>query len=142
MYVRGQTEVRTFTMKLLKRKNKQSPFRLPSTAEFSRFETRKIGGPNKNDFRVQLTGSLRCRWNRHAADVFSHVYLKQNGPKFKRENLAACFMTHLRTLKNQYERIQVGPVSTQVDIDRRKTNARRTRRQGVSKLYLKYRLPR
>ena len=143
MYVmRGQTKVRKFAMKLLKRKNKQSPFRLPSTAEFSRFETRKIGGPNKNDFRVQLIGSLTCRWNRHAADVFSHVYLEQNGPKFKRENLAACFMTHLRTLKNQYERIQAGSTRTQVDIDRGKTNARRTRKQGVSKLHIKYQLPR
>lgn len=140
MCTREQAEVRKFAMKLLNRKNKLSPFRLPSTSEFTRFETRKIGGPSKNDFRVQLIGSLTCRWNRHAAEVFSHVYVKWNGQKFKPENLAACFMTHLRTLKNQYDRIQAGPSNTQADIDRCKISARRTRRQGVSKLHIKYRV--
>lgn len=100
------------------------------------FEKRKIGGPTRKDFRIQLIGSLACRWNRHAADVFSHAYVKENGQKFKREHLAACFKTHLRTLKNQYERIQAGSAKTQADIDRRRRSARRTRRQGVSKLQI------
>jgi hypothetical protein len=132
----GQTEVRKFAMALLKRNNKQSPFRLPSTAELTRFEARKIGGPTGKNFRVQLTGSLSCRWNRHAADVFSKAYIKKNGSRFKHEDLAACFKTHLRTLKSQYERIKAGSTKTQVDIEHCSTSARRTRRQGVGKLQI------
>ncbi len=141
MCVCGQTEVRKFAMTLLKRKNKQSPFCLPSKTDIARFEDRKRKGPTRKNFRVQLTGSLACQWNHRAADVFSKAYLKKNkNSQFKHEDLAACFKTHLCTLKNQYERIQTGPAKTQADIERCSTSARRTRRQGVSKLHIKYRL--
>lgn len=130
----GQGEVRKFAMTLLKRNNKQSPFHLPSAAEFKVFEARKIGGPTSKNFRVQLTGSLACRWNRHAADVFSEAYAHKNGSRFKHEDLVACFKTHLRTLKNQYESINASPTKMQEDIEHRKTSARRTRRQGVGRL--------
>lgn len=135
----GQTEVHKFAMTLLKRNNKLSPFRLPSTAEFKLFEARKIGGPTRKNFRVQLTGSLSCRWNRHAGEVFAKAYIKKNhGTEFKREDLATSFKTHLRTLKNQYERIQAGPTKTQVDIEHCQMSARRTRRQGVGRLQISY----
>ena len=123
-------------MKLLKRKSKEAPFRLPSMAEFTRFEARKIGGPTREKFSVQLTGSLACRWNNHAANVFSRAYIKANGSRFKREDLAACFKTHLRTLKNQHERINAGPGKSQADVENCSTSARRTRRQGVRKLQI------
>ncbi|KAH9031995.1 hypothetical protein EDB85DRAFT_1865382 [Lactarius pseudohatsudake] len=129
----GQTEVRKFAMTLLKRKNKQSPFRLPSRKEFARFEKRMKGGPTRKNFRVQLTGSLACRWNCRAADVFSKAYIKKYKSRFKHEDLVACFKTHLRTLKNQHERIEAGPTKTQMDIERCSTSARRTRRQGLAR---------
>ncbi|KAI9434625.1 hypothetical protein H4582DRAFT_1818480 [Lactarius indigo] len=129
----GQTEVRKFAMKLLKRKNKQSRFHLPSRKEFVRFEKRKEGGPTSKNFRVQLKGSLACRWNRRAADVFSEAYIKKYKNRFKHEDLVACFKTHLRTLKNQHERIKAGPTKTQTDIERCSTSARQTRRQGIAR---------
>ena len=131
-----QTEVRKFAMVLLKRKSKESPFHLPSAAEFKLFETRKIGGPTKKNFRVQLKGSLACRWNRCAANIFSRAYIKKNGNQFKHEALTACFNTHLRTLRNQHNRIKAGPTKTQADIEHYSTSARRTRRQGVRKLQI------
>jgi hypothetical protein len=132
----GQTEVRAFAMTLLKRENKESPFCLPTSAEYKLFEARKIGGPTRKNFRVQLTASPTCLWNRQAADVFAKAYIKKNGGRFKHEDLAACFTTHLRALKIQYEHIQAGPTKTQVDIERCQTNARRTRRQGVGRLLI------
>ena len=125
-------------MRLLKRKSKESPFRLPSKAEFSRFELRKIGGPTWKDFRVQLKGSLACQWNHRAAEVFSGVFVKKNGNKFKQKEIAACFKTHLRTLRNQYERIKGGTTETQAALDERSRNARRVRRQGVSTPHITY----
>ncbi|KAI0291477.1 hypothetical protein BC826DRAFT_955745 [Russula brevipes] len=127
-----KTEVRKFAMILLKRKSKNSPFCLPSKAEFTRFEMRKIGGPTRKNFRVQLIGSLACQWNRRAADVFSKAYIKKKGPQFKHEDLVRCFKTHLRTLKNQCDQIKAGCTKNQGDIDRRSTSARRTRRQGLA----------
>jgi hypothetical protein len=118
-------------MALLKRKNKESPFRLPSNGEFQRFEARKIGGPTRKKFYVQLTGSLACRWNHRAAQVFSTAYIKEKGGQFKQDDLVACFKTHLRTLKNQHERIMAGPNKSQANIEHSSTSARRTRRQGV-----------
>jgi hypothetical protein len=119
-------------MKLLKRKDKASPFHLPSTAEFTRFETRKIGGPSLKDFRVQLIGSLACQWNRRAADIFSRAYIKKNGTQFKRQDLADSFKVHLRTLRNQHKRTEAGPTTTQAGLDHRSRSARRVRKQGVS----------
>lgn len=130
----GQTEVCKFAMTLLKRKNKQSRFHLPSQTEFARFEKRKEGGPTSKNFRVQLKGSLACRWNRRAADVFYEAYIKKYKNQFKPEDLVACFKTHLHTLKNQRERIKAGPTKMQTDIERCSASARRTRRQGVGKL--------
>ncbi len=132
MCMGGQTEVRKFAFSLLKRKSKNSPFHLPSIAEFTRFEAQKIRGPTRKNFRVQLTGSLSCQWNRHATDVFSRAFVKKMGNKFKREELVACFKVHLCTLRNQYERIKAGPAQTQVEIKYVSSNARRMQRQGVS----------
>ena len=121
-------------MKLMKRNNKKTPFCLPSTTEFKRFEARKLGGPTSKNFRVQLTGSLVCWWNRHAADVFSQAYIDTNGKRFKRGDLVVSFMTHLRALKKQHESINAGSGEGA----RPKTGARRTRRQGVSTLQTPY----
>ena len=104
--------------------------------EFQRFEVRKLGGPTRENFCVHLTGSLACRWNNRAANVFSTEYVKEKGTRFKHEDLVACFKTHLRTLKNQHERIQAGPTKSQADIEHSSTSARRTRRQGVRKLQI------
>ncbi|KAH9168267.1 hypothetical protein EDB89DRAFT_1855711 [Lactarius sanguifluus] len=118
------------------RKSRQSPFSLPSKKEFQRFEKRNIGGPTRKDFRVQLVGSLACRWNGRAADVFARTYIKKKGRDrcpFEHEDLAACFKVHLRTLKNQYERIKAGSNKTRADAaERHSSSARRTRRQGIA----------
>ncbi|KAI9437097.1 hypothetical protein BJY52DRAFT_1130163 [Lactarius psammicola] len=114
------------------RKNRNSPFSLPSKSEFERFEDRNYGGPTREDFHVQLDGSLACNWNRRAADIFARTYIKKKCRLFKREDLAACFKVHLRTLKNQYKRIKAGSKKKQVDVERVSTSAHRTQRQGVS----------
>lgn len=119
-------------MGLMQRKNKKSPFKLPSNTELQRFEKRNIGGPTKKDFRVQLVGSLACHWNDRAAAIFAKTYIKKKGRDFKDDDLVACFKVHLRTLRNQYERINPNSRNTQAEHQHRKTSARRTRRQGVS----------
>lgn len=111
-------------MGLMKRTSRNSPFKLPSNAEFQRFEKRNIGGPTREDFRVQLVGSLACHWNRRAAAVFAKIYIKKKGHTFKREDLAACFKVHLRALKNQYERIKTGFSNTQAERERQGKSAR------------------
>ena len=123
MHMGGQTEVQKFVLLLLKRKSKNLPFHLPSTAEFTQFEAQKIGGPTRKDFCVQLTRLLSCQWNRRAADMFSRAFGKKMGNKFKCEELVACFKIHLCTLRNQYERIKARPTQTQVEIEYISSNA-------------------
>jgi hypothetical protein len=93
------------------------------------------------NFRVQLTGSLACRWNRRAADVFSTAYIEVNGPQFKEEDLATCFKIHLRSLQDQCKRIIAGPARAQAEIENSSTSARRTRRQGVRMPQIPYSMP-
>jgi hypothetical protein len=128
----GQEEVRKFAMTLLKRVSKKSPIPTPSSDCLTRFEKRRIGGPTPADFRVQLSGSLACQWNDRAAHVFSKEYIQKRGRQFKRKDLADCFKVHLRTLKNQYRRINSTPTKTQMEIEACSTSARRMRKQGVS----------
>ena len=132
----GQTEVRRFAMTLMKRKSKTSPFQLPSKLEGKQFKTQNIGGPLRKDFHVQLTGLLACRWNWHAADVFLRAYIKANGRRFQHNDLATCFKIHLCTLKNQHKCIKSGFTKTQKDVEHCSENACRTRRQGVSFIYI------
>jgi hypothetical protein len=64
------------------------------------------------------------------------AYIEEKGGQFKQDDLVACFKTHLRTLKNQHERITAGPTKSQADIEHSSTSARRTRRQGVRRLQI------
>ena len=128
----GQREVRNFAGYLLKREDKASDFPLLSSKEFKRFEAQNTGGPTRKNFRVQLVGSLACKWNHRAADVFASAYIKEKGTLFKHEDLVACFKVHLRTLKNQYKCITDGAGASLADVERRSANAQRMRRQGVS----------
>ncbi|KAI9442402.1 hypothetical protein H4582DRAFT_1809756, partial [Lactarius indigo] len=130
-------EVRKFAMALMGRKNRNSQFSLPSKSEFERFEDRNYGGPTREDFRVQLVGSLACNWNRRTADIFARMYIKKKKCHlFKHEDLAACFKVHLRTLKNQYKRIKAGSKKKQVDVKHVSTSACCTCRQGASVLLI------
>lgn len=116
----------------MKRKTIKTPFKLPSNTEFQRFEKRNIGGPTREDFRVQLVGSLACQWNSRAAALFVRTYIMEKGRAFTYDDLVACFKVHLCTLKKQFDHIKAGSRNKQAVREGHKKSARRTRRQGVS----------
>ncbi|KAI0069849.1 hypothetical protein K474DRAFT_1578951, partial [Panus rudis PR-1116 ss-1] len=105
-----QNDVRLFSNHLLKRVNRASPFPPPPTAEdLAAFNRRRIGGPTRANFTLDLNAyRFKSPWNLAAAEVFAELYLSQRSRVTDdRDFVIHVFLRHLRDLRDQYRDLQI-----------------------------------
>ena len=140
----GQAAIRQMTLDYMGRKTNKSPFdlhRLPLEDELEAFETAEEDtGPccTIDDFRPDLNGTARSKWNASVAEVFVEAYMEEGSVATDDPALVKkYFVRHLKYLITKFKER-----NTQRDVlvARAKAKRRRERRAYVRRAYLSYNL--
>ncbi|KZT02933.1 uncharacterized protein LAESUDRAFT_660664, partial [Laetiporus sulphureus 93-53] len=127
-------KIRMHASQMLGRDFVDSPLPVASLEDLQAFDRKKHDGPSKGNFRLQMTGSLKSRWNKQAAGVFAENFMSIGVSDCQDKSKIECmFATHLATLRSQYRRqLRGGEEPSEVDIDREIEEKREHRRRAVS----------
>lgn len=124
-------------MELLDRENNKSPFPPPpSKASVDLMESKNLGGPTKEQLRLDVTGyKVKSKWNRAGAKIIAREYIKREGSLT--QDLAIvqeCVLRHIPALIIQYNSLGLENANSVIRANvtqAAERNLRNSRRKGV-----------
>jgi hypothetical protein len=77
----------------------------PTEHDIILFQEGKASGPKKDNFLLDLDGSIKSPWNKEAARVFAKHFIRSKlYPPWPKETIRDAFYVHLITVREHYRK--------------------------------------